>query len=122
MAQDPSGPASAESSSAVPLSAYLSLKAELTERNLARVDLLLKESLEDDDGIPEGLDGDSPSNVERVPPYEGPPHTNHPFRIANNDGTWDTRVRVDARVKPYKGMGKVPLQSETPRYCTSWPT
>ena len=56
MAQDPSGPASAEASSAVPLSAYLALKAELTERNLARVDLLLKESLEDDDGIPEGLD------------------------------------------------------------------
>ena len=60
MAQDPSGPAIApaiaEASSAVPLSAYLALKAELTERNLARVDVLLKESLEDDDGIPEGLD------------------------------------------------------------------
>ena len=56
MAQDPSGLTSAEASSPVPLSAYLALKAELTERNLARVDLLLKESLEDDDGIPEGLD------------------------------------------------------------------
>ena len=60
MAQDPSGPviapAIAEASSAVPLSAYLALKAELTERNLKRVDLLLKESLEEDDGIPEGLD------------------------------------------------------------------
>jgi len=44
--------------------------------------------------------GDSPSNVERVPPYEGPPRANQPFRIANNDGTWGTRVRVDARIKP----------------------
>ena len=41
---------------AVPLSAYLALKKELTEQNLARVNLLLQQSIEDDDAIPEGLD------------------------------------------------------------------
>ena len=35
MAQDQPGPASTEASSAVSLSPYLALKAELTERNLA---------------------------------------------------------------------------------------
>ena len=41
---------------AVPLSAYLALKKELTAQNLARVDLLLQQSIEDDDATPEGLD------------------------------------------------------------------
>ena len=43
-ADDPTGPAGVEVSSAVPLSDYLALKVELRDRNLARVNLLIQEN------------------------------------------------------------------------------
>ena len=49
MAENPAG-------TAVPLSDFLALKVALKEQNLARLNTLLTESTEDDDGIPEGLD------------------------------------------------------------------
>ena len=52
MAENPAGPAG----TALHLSDFLALKVALKEQNLARLNTLLTESTDDDDGIPEGLD------------------------------------------------------------------